>query len=75
MHLALIVTVIGLSCQNQALKRLEASQVATVGNAAPLLTIVWGVWLLGESITPTLIVGGVLVLVGILWAGRPAERS
>jgi drug/metabolite transporter (DMT)-like permease len=69
-HLALVVTVIGLACQNQALKRLDASQVATVGNAAPLLTILWGVWLLGESITPTLVAGGALVLIGIVWAGR-----
>ena len=74
-HLAIIVTVFGLSCQNQALKRLEASQVATVGNAAPLLTILWGVWLLGELITPTLIVGGLLVLAGILWAGRPGRSE
>jgi drug/metabolite transporter (DMT)-like permease len=73
-HLALIVTVIGLACQNQALRRLDASQVATVGNAAPLLTILWGVWLLGESFTPALALGGSLVLAGIVWtqrAGRP----
>lgn len=70
-HLALIVTVFGLACQNQALRQLDASQVATVGNAAPLLTIVWGTWLLGERITPTLVLGGVLVLGGILWTTRP----
>lgn len=72
-HLALIVTVIGLACQNQALRRLDASQVATVGNAAPLLTVIWGVWLLGESVTPALALGGALVLAGILWT-QQAER-
>lgn len=69
-HLALVVTIFGLTFQNLALRRLDASQVATVGNAAPLLTILWGVWLLGERITPTLILGGGLVLGGILWTTR-----
>lgn len=69
-HLALVVTVVGLACQNQALRRLDASQVATVGNAAPLLTVLWGVWLLGESVTPALALGGALVLCGIVWTQR-----
>lgn len=73
-HLALVVTIFGLTFQNLALRRLDASQVATVGNAAPLLTILWGVWLLGERLTPTLIVGGVLVLGGILSTTRPRPR-
>lgn len=70
-HLALVVTIFGLTFQNLALRRLDASQVATVGNAAPLLTILWGVWLLGEQVTPTLVVGGGLVLGGIVWTTRP----
>lgn len=72
-YLALIVTVIGLACQNQALRRLEASEVATVGNAAPVLTILWGVWLLGEAVTPGLVLGGALVLGGIVWGERSAR--
>jgi drug/metabolite transporter (DMT)-like permease len=75
LHMAVIVTVIGLACQNAALRRFDASQVATVGNAAPLLTILWGVWLLGESITPTLIIGGVLILGGILETGRSSATA
>lgn len=71
-YLALVVSIVGLACQNLALKSLDASQVATVGNLAPLLTIVWGVVLLGESVTSTLAVGGALTLTGALWAGRPA---
>lgn len=69
-HLAIVVTVLGLACQNQALRRLDASQVATFGNAAPLLTILWGVWLLGETITVSLIIGGSLILGGILWTSH-----
>lgn len=69
-YLALVVTVVGLACQNQALRRLEASQVATVGNAAPVLTVLWGALLFGEALTPSLIAGGALVLGGILWTNR-----
>ncbi|MEJ7637124.1 MAG: DMT family transporter, partial [Singulisphaera sp.] len=69
--LTLIVTLFGLAFQNQALRRLDASQVATFGNIAPLLTIVWGAWLFHEPITPALVVGGVLTLSGILWTSRP----
>jgi drug/metabolite transporter (DMT)-like permease len=74
-YLALIVSVIGLACQNQALRRLDASQVAVVGNASPLLTVLWGVSFLGEALTPTLIGGGILILGGILWTERAPEPA
>ncbi len=75
LYMAMVVTVFGLFCQNQSLRRLDASQVATVGNAAPILTILWGVWLLGEPLGISLILGASLTLGGILWANRrPAAR-
>ncbi|GAC1475170.1 MAG: DMT family transporter [Isosphaeraceae bacterium] len=74
-HLTLVVTVLGLAFQSLAMRRLDASQVATVGNAAPVLTVVWGVWLLGESFTPALALGGALTLGGILWTNRPTSRA
>jgi drug/metabolite transporter (DMT)-like permease len=73
-HITMIVSVLGLICQSVALRRLDASEVATVGNAAPLMTVVWGYLLLGEAITPFLIVGGALTLGGILWTGRTSAR-
>jgi drug/metabolite transporter (DMT)-like permease len=69
-----VVTVFGLTAQNLAMRRLDASQVATFGNAAPVLTVGWGVWLFGEAVTPALALGGVLTLGGLLWAGRPARE-
>lgn len=74
-YLTLFVTVFALAFQNLAMKRLDASQVATFGNVAPLLTIAWGVWLFGESVTPPLIVGGALTIGGILWTSRPARTT
>ncbi len=74
--LTMVVTLVGLTFQNLAMKRLDASQVASFGNAAPLLTVVWGVWLFGETLTPALIVGGALTLGGILWTSRaPRTRD
>ncbi|RUL86849.1 DMT family transporter [Tautonia sociabilis] len=70
-YLTLVVTVFALGFQNLAMTRLEASQVATFGNAAPILTVVWGYLFLGEAITPFLVVGGALTLGGILWTIRP----
>lgn len=70
-YLTLIVTVVGLAFQNLAMRRLDASQVATFGNAAPVLTVLWGVWLFGETVTPALGVGGALTLAGIFCTNRP----
>ncbi len=69
--LALVITPLGWTFQNLSMSRFDASQVATFSNGSPVLTIVWGVWLLGERLTPSLIVGGVLTALGIYWASRP----
>lgn len=71
--LTLVATVVGLAFQNLALQRLDASQVATFNNAGPVLTITWGVWLFGETVTPALALGGLLTLGGILWTSRPGR--
>jgi drug/metabolite transporter (DMT)-like permease len=69
--LGLFITPLGWAYQNMALRRFDASQVATFSNAAPVLTVLWGMWLFGEVLTPTLVVGGILTLVGIYWICRP----
>jgi drug/metabolite transporter (DMT)-like permease len=69
--LTLFVTPLGQACQNLALSRLDASQVATFSNASPVLTVVWGIWLFGEPLTPALVIGGMLTFCGISWTGRP----
>jgi drug/metabolite transporter (DMT)-like permease len=69
--LALFITPFGWAFQNLSLRRFDASQVATFSNASPVLTVVWGVWLLGELVTPVLAIGGALTLGGIYWASKP----
>ncbi len=68
--LALVITPVNLACQNLALRRLDASQVANFSNVSPILTVLWGAWLFGEALTPSLIVGGALTLAGVFWTGR-----
>jgi drug/metabolite transporter (DMT)-like permease len=74
-YLTVIATVFALAFQNLALGRFDASQVATFGNAAPLLTVLWGVWLFDETVSPVLVLGGVLTLGGIFWTGHGKARA
>jgi drug/metabolite transporter (DMT)-like permease len=74
--LTLFITPVNLACQNLALRRLDASQVANFSNVSPILTVVWGAWLFGESITASLVVGGTLTLAGVFWTSlRPAASD
>jgi drug/metabolite transporter (DMT)-like permease len=68
--LGLFITPLGWAFQNLSLRRFDASQVATFSNGSPFLTVVWGVWLFDELLTPALVVGGGLTLGGIYWASR-----
>jgi drug/metabolite transporter (DMT)-like permease len=73
-YLAVVASIGGLLFQNLALGRLDASQVATFGNVAPLLTMAWGHLLFGERLTPALALGGGLIMLGLLGATRPLGR-
>ena len=72
--LTLVITPVNLACQNLAMRRLDASQVANFSNVSPLLTVVWGSLLFGESITTSLIVGGALTIAGVFWTGQGGRR-
>ena len=74
-YLTLVASVLGLACQNMALRRLEASHVAAVGNLSPVLTVLWGVWLLGEGLNLSLVLGGTLTLAGVAMASHAAMRK
>ncbi len=74
-YLTLFATIVGLAFQNLAMRRVDASQVATFNNFGPVLTVTWGVWLFGESVSPALALGGILTIGGILWTSRPPTRN
>ncbi len=50
---------------SRALRDIDASLVGAFINLSPVIGVVSGVLVLGEAITPTAIIGGVLVLVGV----------
>jgi drug/metabolite transporter (DMT)-like permease len=72
--LAGLITPLNLALQNLSLRRLDASQVATFSNVAPVLTVVWGVLFFHEILSPALLFGGLLTLGGVIWTSRPAPR-
>ncbi len=73
--LAVLMTPTTMGLQNLALRRLDASAVAAFSNVSPVLTVVWGVWLFHEALTPALVVGGALTLAGVFWTSRPSARK
>jgi drug/metabolite transporter (DMT)-like permease len=75
LFLGVFITPFAWAYQNLALRRFDASQVATFSNASPILTVVWGMWLFGEVLTPTLVAGGAMTLGGIYWACRPRRDA
>jgi len=56
-----------------SVRKVGNSQTAVYSNLQPLLAIVFAHWLLGEAITPTLLLGAVIVLVGIVLTRRGRE--
>ena len=49
-----------------ALERVEASKVSIFSNLQPVLTTILAVVLLGQVVTPTFVVGGVIAVAGVI---------
>jgi drug/metabolite transporter (DMT)-like permease len=58
---------------SRALRDLDASQVGTFINLVPLVGVLSGVLVLGETVTPLAILGGALVLVGVWLSSRDTQ--
>jgi drug/metabolite transporter (DMT)-like permease len=58
-----------------ALERIDASQVAAFLYLEPLVTLLSAVALLGESVAPSTILGGLLVLAGVLTVQAAPSRT
>lgn len=57
------------------LQYIEASRASVIGTSEPLATVMLGVAILGEPLTPTIILGGASVLLGVLIIQRDAPPS
>jgi drug/metabolite transporter (DMT)-like permease len=73
--LAVISTVVAGMAFLLGLARLGPAPTALVATVEPVLTLVWAVLLLGESLQPVQVAGAALVLAGVVWAQRPTRAT
>ncbi len=78
-----MVVALGLACTaasfflwNYGLQHVEAARAGVYGNIEPVVGAAMGVWLLGEVLGPTALVGGVIVLLAavLVTAGPPSRE-
>ncbi len=67
-YMAVVVSIFGYVIWYWVLKYLEASQVAVLQNIQPVAATAMAAVMLGEPITPNLIVGGIIVIGGVILA-------
>lgn len=65
-YMAMTATALGFIWYYEAVQKIGATKAAVVGNLTPVFAAIIAVTLLGEELTLTTIIGGVLVLAGVL---------
>jgi drug/metabolite transporter (DMT)-like permease len=68
--MAVFATIVPVFAQSAAIRRIGAGQASLFGMVGPILTIAFGWWLLGESISMAQMAGAALVVFGILIVSR-----
>lgn len=71
-YLGALASAGGYLFYNRALQDLEASQVGTFVNLVPVVGVVSGVVMLGETVTPLALLGGALVIGGVWISSQQA---
>jgi drug/metabolite transporter (DMT)-like permease len=66
LYMAVVVSIFGYVVWYWVLKFLEASQVAVLQNIQPVIATALAAVFLGEPVTLTLIVGGIIVIAGVI---------
>lgn len=74
-YMVMLGSVLAYLCFAFALTELAPSRVAAFNYLQPLIAISLGVWMLGEKVTSSLIVGGTLILGGLYLTEREAPNS
>lgn len=68
--MAIVSTVLPIFALSAAIRRLGSDRASLIGSVGPVVTIFFGWWLLGESVSAMQLAGAALVLAGVLLAGR-----
>lgn len=73
--LAAISTVLASMAFFLGVRRLGPASAALVASTEPVLTLVWVVLILDESMKPVQLLGAALVVVGVLWSQRSTQST
>ena len=68
--LGVISTVVASMAFFLGVKRLGPAPAALIASTEPVLTLIWIVLFLGESLVPIQLLGAVLVITGVIWSQR-----
>jgi drug/metabolite transporter (DMT)-like permease len=74
-YLGVVITALGYAVWNWCLERVGAARVAAFVNVQPLAGALLGVWWLREPVTPFLVAGGLLIVVGLHLTVKPARTE
>lgn len=66
LYLGVLSSVVTSFLTNYALSKIPASQIAVFNNLSPIITIIGGVVILGETLHSYQIIGGILVILGVI---------
>lgn len=66
LYLGILSSVVTSFLTNFALSKIPASQIAVFNNLSPIITIIGGVVILGETLHYYQILGGILVILGVI---------
>ena len=69
-YLAVVCSVLAYFFYNYALARMEASQAAAWIYLEPPVAVVLGAVMLGETVTPQTVLGGLIILASLTWVQR-----
>ena len=70
--LGLFGTTLGFTWFNQAVKQIGAARASVFINLVPVAAVLQGAWLLGEQLSTSVLLGGLLVLSGVSLTQRSA---
>jgi drug/metabolite transporter (DMT)-like permease len=70
LYSGIVSSAFGFVIWNYALRQIGPTRAATYNNFTPLVAAAAGTLILGETITPALLVGGALTLIGVVIARR-----
>jgi len=73
--IAVVGTALPLLLYASGLDRVEASRASIISTSEPVVTVLLGIALLGELLTPVVVAGGILVLAGVVLIQTDAMRA